>query len=313
MSEGGSATPTFSVVIPVFNRGSELIPTLRSVQQQTFADFECLVIDDGSTNGDEIASVVAGLNDPRFRYTRRCNGGGGAARNTGVEESRGRYIAFLDSDDYFLPRKLEVAIEFLTDDPLRVVYSKARVDRGVGKYWVRPSRPLGPEEDVGEYLFVRNEFIPTPTIVLHREMALHVKWDPNLRKGQDLDFTLRLQREGARFFMIEEPLVVWNDISEAGRASRTSGHEAPLKWLERSRHLLTRKAYLGYRATVLAYYLAGDHPMRTAKDLFVGCAVAGVSWKVTLRQIARAYLPRNTYRSLVNRFVAARGKGENRT
>lgn len=301
-------SPTFSVVIPVYNRADSILPTLLSVKNQTFCDFECIIVDDGSKDGEALRGVVEGLNDNRFRYVWRENGGGGAARNTGIDASTAKYIAFLDSDDHFLPNKLAIYAERMTNDPNLGAYSYMFVDRGVDRYWVRPTRSIRPGEDMGEYLFVANEFIQTSTIVLHRETAIKTRFDPALRKGQDLDFCLRLHRDGVRFTMIEEPLTIWVDVMEGGRTSRTSGYEAPLLWLTKSKHLLTRRAELGYRATVLAYYLAKDRPFTVFKDLVAGLILARVPLRVILRQLLRSCLPREIYRKLVNGFVARRGQ-----
>jgi glycosyltransferase involved in cell wall biosynthesis len=303
-----TSTPLFSVVIPVFNRASTILPSLESVAKQTVGDWECLVVDDGSEDGNALREVVASFGDPRFKYFRQENAGGGAARNTGIRAATGRYIAFLDSDDMFLPNKFEVLASVVPADPKIVFYSQALVDRGVGRVWVRPSRGIAPGEDVGAYLFVHNQFITTISLVVARETALGTLFDPALPKGQDLDFCLRLQRDGACFQMIEQPLAVWNDAAEGGRTSRTPGHEAPLAWLERSRPLLSRKAYLGYRATVLAYYLAKAKPWTALRDLFLGWLLAGVPLKVVLRHALRAYLPRRCYRQVVDLFVRAAGR-----
>lgn len=299
--------PLFSVVIPAYNRAHSIAPTLASVRDQTLGDFECIVVDDGSADGAELERQVSGLADPRFRYIRQDNRGGGGARNTGILAARGTYVAFLDSDDLFLPQKLERFAARLRGDPAEALYSYLYVDRGVGRYWVRPDRPIRPDEDVGEYLFVANQFIATPSIVLHHEAAAATLFDPALAKGQDLDFCLRLQQAGVRFAMIEEPLSIWVDRAEAGRTSHARGAEAPLAWLERSGHLLTRRALLGYRSTVLAYYLGRVRPLTALRDLALGWWLGGVPAKVTLRQFARAYLPQSAYRRLVDRFVAARG------
>lgn len=95
----------FSIVIPAYNRADTILPTLQSVQAQTFDDFECLIVDDGSKDGAALKQVVEGMNDPRFHYIHRENGGGGAARNTGIMAAKGDYIAFLDSDDFFSARE----------------------------------------------------------------------------------------------------------------------------------------------------------------------------------------------------------------
>ncbi|MFO1132248.1 MAG: glycosyltransferase [Hyphomicrobiales bacterium] len=301
-----SAVPLFSVVVPLYNRAATISVTLRSVLDQTFTNFEIIVVDDGSTDDPQLA--LAALADPRIRLVRQENGGGGSARNRGIDEAQGEYIAFLDSDDLFLVHKLETVARRLDGEPWTVWYSYINVDRGVGHYWVRPNRPIRAGEDVGEYLFVHNQFIQTSAIVLPRALARQVRFDPTLRKGQDLDFCLRLQRAGATFRMIEEPLIVWVDISDAGRTSRVPGYTAPLAWLDRCGPLLSRRARLGYRATVLAYYMAGDRPFTAARDLAAGLLQAGVPPRVILRQALRAYLPRGLYRRLVDgavRFIGS--------
>lgn len=299
--------PAFSVVIPCYNRAETVLPTLKSVQDQTFADFECLVVDDGSADGAELAAVVAGLGDARFRLIRRDNGGGGAARNTGIEAARGRWIAFLDSDDLFLPEKLAAYAAQITDDTQTVWYSQNLVDRGVGRFWVRPPRAIKPAEALCEYLFVQNCFIQTSTIVLTRDLAQRVGFDPSLRKGQDLDFCIRLAAAGARFIMLPEPQSIWVDLSEQGRTSRHAGHAAPQDWLARLAPLLTRRAVRGYRATILAYYMAGERPLTAARYILEGWLLAGVPLRITLRQGLRCFLPRQTYRKLVDGVVRLRG------
>ena len=306
MAGAGNPPPLFSVVIPVYNRAATLGVTIRTVLEQTCGDFEVIVVDDGST--DDPQQAVAALGDPRIRLVRQENGGGGSARNRGIDEARGAYIAFLDSDDLFLPHKLDAVARAVDGSTTTVWYSYINVDRGVGRYWVRPNRPIRPGEDVGEYLFVHNQFIQTSSIVLPRALASAVRFDATLRKGQDLDFCLRLQRSGAEFRMIEEPLIVWVDASEAGRTSRVPGYLAPLSWLDRCGHLLTRRAMLGYRATVLAYYMAGDKPFTVARDLAAGLFQAGVPPKIIARQALRAYLPRGLYRRLVDTMVRTIGQ-----
>jgi glycosyltransferase involved in cell wall biosynthesis len=306
LAESNGKAPLFSVVIPLYNRASSISSTIASVTGQSFRDFEIVVVDDGSTDDPE--PVIRALADPRIRYCHQENGGGGSARNRGITESRGKFIAFLDSDDYFMPGKLEKVIEVLDDTPNCVWYSYVNVDRGVGRYWIRPTRPIGVSEDVGEYLFIRNELIQTSTIVMSREFALSVMFDPMLRKGQDLDFCLRLQRAGATFRMIEEPLAIWVDVSEAGRTSRVPGYEPILFWLDRCGHLLSRKARLGYRATVLAYYMAKDRPVTVLRDLAAGAFVAGVPPRIIARQALRSFLPRDFYRKIVNMVVRYLGR-----
>jgi glycosyltransferase involved in cell wall biosynthesis len=306
-----SERPLFSIVIPVYNRAKTIGPTLQSVHDQTFEDYECLVVDDGSRDGAQLRAVIEELNDPRFIYLHRENGGGGAARNTGIDAARGKYIAFLDSDDLFLPKKLDVFAQIVASDSPTALYSQALVDRGTHKYWIRPDRALGLNEDIGEYLFVHNQFISTITMVIKTEYAKSIRFDPNLQKFQDLDFCIRLHAAGVRFKMIAEPLAIWKDISEDNRTSRTKGYAAPMAWLMKVQHLLTPKAVHGFRATCLAYFLADERPFLALRYLFIGWQKGGVSLKVTLRQTARCFFPRNAYRWLVGVYVGAFGTRQN--
>ncbi|WP_022683973.1 glycosyltransferase family 2 protein [Sphingobium bisphenolivorans] len=299
--------PFFSVVIPLYNRASIVVDTIRSVLAQDWQDFEIVVIDDGSRDDPE--PVIAAIGDPRVRYIRQDNAGGGAARNRGILASKGCYIAFLDSDDLFLPGKLSIMAGALAgDDGSTVLYSRMKVDRGVDRYWIRPDRGIRENEDVGEYLFCANQFMQTSTMVVPTAMAQQVLFDPALKKGQDLDFCVRLQGAGARFRMIDQPLTIWLDATEAGRTSYVRGYETSLDWLDRCGHMLTNRARRGYRATVLAYHMAPIKPVAAIKDLAVGMVAGGVPPKVIARQLLRSYLPKPLYRSLVNGFVLRFGK-----
>lgn len=301
--------PTFSIVIPAYNRADVIMPTLASVQSQDFTDFECLIVDDGSRDAEALERVVTGLGDPRFRYLWRPNGGGGAARNTGIDAATGEFIAFLDSDDLFLPGKLSTAAAHLDPNaPKQVLYTQTLVERGKSdRKWTRPERSIAPDERVATYLFIANQIIQTSTIVMRADFAKAVRFDDNLRKGQDLDFCLRIEAAGGTFKMLDQPGSIWVDKSEVGRTSRTKGYEQPQKWLEQHQSLMNTDEIAGYRATSLAYYWAWSKPGAALLAFYRGWR-AGVSPKVIVRQMARTYLPRGFYRWAVDSFVAAFGK-----
>src|SRR6266853_1462354 len=96
-----NSVPAVSVVIPLFNKRSYIIRCLESVSRQNIRDFEVIVVDDGSTDGS--GEVAMGFPDNRVRVIRQKNRGVGAARNRGIEESKAELIAFLDSDDEWMP------------------------------------------------------------------------------------------------------------------------------------------------------------------------------------------------------------------
>lgn len=299
--------PLFSVVIPAYNRSAVIGRTLGSLLKQTDPDFEAIVVDDGSQDSAALKRVIKDLNDPRFIYMWRENGGAGAARNTGTLAARGRFIAFLDSDDTFVPRKLEIMRSFVEDNEKLGFYAPTYVDRGSGKLWVRPDRAICADEDMGEYLFFHNQFIQTSTIVLPAGTARATLFDQSLRKGEDPDLCIRLHAAGVRFRMWPEPLSTWYDDTEVGRASRLTGYNDLSAWLERSRPLLTDRGVVGYQVSMLGYLEARSRPARVAGYLLRGLRT-GMPVSVVARQALRSFLPRRLYRSLVDTFVRIRGQ-----
>lgn len=112
--------PTFSVVIPLYNKGPYVVRALSSVLAQTIQDFEVIVVDDGST--DEGASTVKSIGDPRLVLIHQENQGVSSARNTGIEAARTDLIAFLDADDEWLPNHLETLMKMWREYPTAGAY-----------------------------------------------------------------------------------------------------------------------------------------------------------------------------------------------
>lgn len=242
------ADPYFSIVIPAYNRGFVLDRTIQSCLSQTFADFEIIIIDDGSD--DDTEAVVARHRDPRIRYERQANAGASAARNRGAALARGAWIAFLDSDDAFLRGKLEAfhaAIE-QAGETETVWYSPLYFHRGVGNRLRKPARAIRLGEPVGDYLFAADGLMQTSTLVVPRDLFARAPFDIALRNLEDLDLCLRLEAEGARFRMVPEPQVIWYDDNSDGRLSHTTTVENIRAWLEARRGRLSDKAYLGFLA-----------------------------------------------------------------
>ncbi len=106
---------TFSVIIPLFNKAFSIKETLASVLQQTYTDFEVIVIDDGST--DDGFALVSQFTDARILLVQQPNLGAAAARNAGIEKATGELIAFLDADDYWFPHHLETLFKLHADFP----------------------------------------------------------------------------------------------------------------------------------------------------------------------------------------------------
>ncbi|MDI3476345.1 MAG: hypothetical protein PWQ79_2097 [Thermococcaceae archaeon] len=186
--------PAVSVIIPTHNRANLLERAIRSVLAQTFEDFELLVVDDAST--DNTPEVVESIEDGRLRYIRlKENSGAPVARNTGIKKSRGKFIAFLDDDDEWLPLRLEVQIKKFEelDRSFGVVYG--------GFYYVSQEggKILGkniPKFRGDVYLhLLRENFVGSPTLLIRRECFKKAGlFDPFLTSSQDWDMWLRIAK-----------------------------------------------------------------------------------------------------------------------
>ena len=183
--DAGHNTPLISVILPTFDRADLLPRSIASVLAQTFTDWELIVIDDGST--DNTADVVAAWQQrsDRIRYVRQANQGVGAARNRGVAEARGKYIACLDSDDEYCPTHLETRLELLRRHELDLIQGGVRVD---GKQWVVDF--FDPTK-----LIRISECVIGGTLFGKRTVFIELGGFCDLNYGEDLDLWKRAQKE----------------------------------------------------------------------------------------------------------------------
>jgi glycosyltransferase involved in cell wall biosynthesis len=292
------AEPLFSVVIPVYNRAASLRCALRSVLDQTLQDFEIVVVDDGSH--DDPKSVVDAFGDPRIRFVRQDNRGGGAARNTGIDSARGRLIAFLDSDDVFLPAHLQTMQRLLAATIDTVGYAPMIVDRGAGRTFIKPPRAIGASEHMAHYLMCDRGFVPTITLVLPREIARRIRYNDSLPFAQDTDFAIRLFLAGCTFVMAEQPGAIWKDVLDPNRASAGRKGARLLSWIEELRPLIPVQAYYGCRGWMIAKGIVTTNPFEALR-LYVqalsrGCYSARLATIVFLQ----IFFPDTLYRSLAD-------------
>ncbi len=202
--------PLVSVIVPTYNYGRYLTEAVRSVQRQSLSAWECVVVDDGST--DDTRAIAEGLAaaDPRVRYVYQQNHGLSAARNTGIREARGDLLQFLDSDDMIEPRKLEAQSAFLAAHPeTGIVYGEVRYfsDRAPGErlYSPRPgNRPWMPGASgtggplvaalLGDNIMVVNCPLVRRTVV-----DACGDFDVRLHANEDWQYWIRCAAAGVRF------------------------------------------------------------------------------------------------------------------
>ena len=196
--------PLVSVIIPTFNREKSVIEAIESVFSQTFRDFELIVVDDGST--DCTAQLVAGYKD-RLTYLRRDNRGPSAARNLGIKNASGIYVAFLDSDDLWRKNKLKTQIDLVTENPkIKICYTN--------EIWIRNDVRVNQKKIHQKYsgwIFQRCLplcIISPSSVLIHREVFDEVGlFDENLIVCEDYDLWLRISSIYPITF-IDNPLII---------------------------------------------------------------------------------------------------------
>jgi glycosyltransferase involved in cell wall biosynthesis len=296
------AAPFFSVIIPVYNRAHILGVALRSVLAQSEQDFEIIVVDDGSY--DNPRQVADDIGDPRIRVIRQENRGGGAARNRGIDEARGRFIAFLDSDDEFLPRHLETMKRLLDGTSHTVGYARMIVDRGRGRTLLKPPRAIRPGEHMATYLLCDRGFVPTITLAVATEVAKRVRYDENLPCAQDTDFAIRLYLAGCKFVMASEADALCSDVHDPNRIS-AGRKSAPLaQWLEGMRPNIPAKAYYGCRGWMIAKGAVTTDASSSLRfylsALWHGCYRPSLAGIIFLQ----IFLPDRLYRRIANGAIS---------
>jgi glycosyltransferase involved in cell wall biosynthesis len=200
MNKPASVPLAVSVIVPAYNTEAYIAEALDSVFAQTFPDFEVIVINDGSPDTETLKRVLAPFHG-RIVYLQQENGGCGSARNLGIRHARGEFIAFLDSDDCWLPEYLAAQVKMFEDTPsLDMVYCDAFLcgdSTLAGKSLMEQYPPIGPT--TFENVLSGEMSILTCCTVVRRQVLLEVGlFDENLVRAGDYDLWFRVSHHGAR-------------------------------------------------------------------------------------------------------------------
>jgi len=239
-----------SAVIPTRGRPQLLARALASVAAQSHRDLEVVVVVDGPDaatqallDGWSERPLTVVVNDPAV--------GGGEARNVGVRAARGRWIAFLDDDDEWVPAKIERQLATLAPLPGdEVVGFTQLITRSPAGDFVGPKEIPG-DEPFSEYLFVRSGWfkgggrVQTSTLMARRDFLQRLPFDPVLPRYQETDWILRVAAAGATIAMTPEPLSVWFVEEERPGITRSFAGDwrFAFRWIRDRRELMTPRAY----------------------------------------------------------------------
>lgn len=193
-----------SIIMPTYNRAHVIGEAIRSVIEQTYGDFEIIVVDDGST--DDTEEYCAGLGESRVRYVRQENRGASTARNRGIAESTGSYLLFLDSDDVLYNTALAKLVGVMEEHPeCGAAYCGFVVTTGPGE--ILSSSPLDfPSGDVLARMCMEQLCVPHSVLARREAVRSSGGFDERLRLFEDWDFWIRIAAE-TPFAFVPEYLV----------------------------------------------------------------------------------------------------------
>ena len=252
-----------SVVIPTYNRAAIVTRAIDSVLAQTYPHFEIIVVDDGST--DNTREVLNERYGDRVRLVHQSNMGVSAARNAGVAAARYELVAFLDSDDYWLPRKLEVQVPLMADETVVLSFTNwwYGKDSSGQDYFSKVGLSFESEPSVIDCplrIMVRRRGTGVnSSVALCRKSAVRRVggFDQRMKIYEDTRMWVRLSLEG-KFAVTSEPLAVWVDV-DTNQESRLT---RPGNYLYQ-REAAKRK----FEAFVETYARAGDFPADVQKAI----------------------------------------------
>ena len=220
-----------SVVIPTFNRAEKLVKALHSVLTQSVLPAQIIVVDDASTDGT--SQMDFATMSSRIRYVRsEANLGGAVSRNIGVQHAVGNWIAFLDSDDIWLPDKLkrqrDVVRRRASSDFFICSNVISRKMDGSESLYNKRAPHHG--EDLSEYFLIEGNSFQTSSLVVPADAFRTVRFNETLRRHQDWDLVLNLVHAGFDYEYCDEPLAVYCDDLDVTRISRQRDPAPTLHW-----------------------------------------------------------------------------------
>jgi glycosyltransferase involved in cell wall biosynthesis len=278
MSDMAVGTPRVSVIIPTYNRADLLSQTIQSVLDQTFRDFEVLIIDDGST--DDTEHVVRRVDDSRAIYIRQGHSGLPAvARNRGLHHARGEYIAFLDSDDLWLSEKLAQQMQYMDAHP-EVGLSYTNTYRFTADPERHDPRPvLRSETAHSGHAFARlygQQVIPNLTVMIRSSVVERVGMfdeDIRLKANEDYEYWLRIAHHYPIGYL-DRPLALYRQHPEGISKAAVATNRAKLWLVEKldrtypefvARHPAKRRRWLSKIHYGLGRGLLREHKVNEAR------------------------------------------------
>lgn len=293
MRSDSGLLPLVSVVIPTRNRPEVVCRAARSALAQTYSNLEVVVVVDGPD--PSTVTALSRLNDPRMRIVAlEENVGGSEARNIGVRESLGEWVALLDDDDEWLPKKIErqlqLSVRRLTKGTV-ISFCKYIYRRQGKRDQIWPLRLPG-KEPMSEFMFDHCSGFQTSTFFIPREYLMLHPFKKGLRGHQDWDWLLHVSSDPSVEMAIDpQPQSIFHVIPEIKRASYGFDWRESLQWGQENRDNMTPKAYSRFIAYHCARLAVGEQARsKSLMPLARECFLKGKPTAMTIAIFFLMYL-----------------------
>lgn len=214
-----------SIITPVYNSERFLKQTIDSVLAQEYKDWEMILVDDCSTDNSEKIIREYMKNDSRIKYIKlEVNSGAAVSRNTAIESAKGRYIAFLDSDDIWTSNKLNVQIEFMKKNNVGFSFAEYRVMTEEGE---EINRVIKVPKEIDYKGYLKNTIIGCLTVVIDRKICGDFSM-VNIKKNQDMATWLKILKKGNKAYGINKSLGIYRLVN--GSISNNKINAAKSVW-----------------------------------------------------------------------------------
>lgn len=247
-----------TVIVPTFNYAGFLAEALISIQDQTHTNWECLIIDDGSTdNTKEVVEKFSSL-DKRFLYFYKENGGLSSARNAGLDMATGDFIQFLDADDYIAPQKFEKSL-ILFEEKI----DTANVISNYREFTTSTSDTTPPFFNLKPGFFnlksVLNLWdvdfaIPIHCALFRTSAIINIRFDESLKAKEDWLFWIQFFRDKKQVYFLDIPLAFYRKHEVSMRNDKVEMHDNYFKVLDLVQPLISEGAYIDFLKSKLHFY-----------------------------------------------------------
>ena len=292
--------PDVSVIIPTLGRPAKLKRAVRSVLAQSWGDFEVIVVIDGP-DPQTVAEMLERL-DRRIRVLALpANVGLAEARNVGIRQAAGRWVALLDDDDEWLAKKLQMQVAKARELGGDYVFVPCKfIEKTLELERIMPARLPTAAENFSEYMYCREGYLQPSMFFMSRALCLEVPFTKDLRHLEDSDWLLRAtQHPLIQVGAVDEPLSIYYNLNDGQRESEVTPWQHPLRWAVDNHSLFTRRAFPFYVARIGVHARRAGEPLGVLVQLLrTAHRYGALNAKAVAYFLAYWFLPVHTLRRL---------------